>query len=180
MGGIESESEVVSDSATPWTVAYHAPPSMGFPGKGTGVGCHCLLQRIFLTRGLNLGLLHCRQTFYHLSHQGSQVILALGRLIKSKLHVRTEKWLQPKIRTLGRSISVRWNEEMMVRRRSEIYTVWKEILAKLRVLEKPWIHNLAISLKIDMTRNIYHMIKMYTQKVRDIMYVKTHRGSPLR
>ena len=26
----ESESEVVSDSATPWTVAHQAPPSMGF------------------------------------------------------------------------------------------------------------------------------------------------------
>ena len=29
-GGMENESEVVTDSATPWTVAYHAPPSMGF------------------------------------------------------------------------------------------------------------------------------------------------------
>ena len=33
-----------------------------FPGKKTGVGCHFLLQGIFLTQGLNLGLLHCRQT----------------------------------------------------------------------------------------------------------------------
>ena len=30
--------------ATPWTVAYQAPPSMEFPGKSTGVGCHFLLQ----------------------------------------------------------------------------------------------------------------------------------------
>ena len=30
------------------------------PGKNTGVGCHALLQRIFLTPGSNLGLLHCR------------------------------------------------------------------------------------------------------------------------
>ena len=30
--------------ATAWTVAYQAPPSMGFPGKNTGVGWHCLLQ----------------------------------------------------------------------------------------------------------------------------------------
>ena len=28
-----------------------------FPGKNTGVGCHFLLQRIFLTQGLNLHLL---------------------------------------------------------------------------------------------------------------------------
>ena len=33
--------------------------------------CHVLLQGIFLTQGLNPGLPHCRQTLYHLSHQGS-------------------------------------------------------------------------------------------------------------
>ena len=42
-----------------------------FPGKSTRVGCHFLLQRIFPTQGLNLGLPHCRQTLYRLSHQGS-------------------------------------------------------------------------------------------------------------
>ena len=53
--------------ATPWTVAYQAPPSMGFPGKGSGVGCHFLLQRIFLTQGSDphlLCLLHCRRILY--------------------------------------------------------------------------------------------------------------------
>ena len=37
--------------ATPRTVAQWAPPSMGFPDKNTGVGCHFLLQGIFLTQG---------------------------------------------------------------------------------------------------------------------------------
>ena len=32
--------------ATPWTAAYQAPLSMDFPGKSTGVGCHCLLREI--------------------------------------------------------------------------------------------------------------------------------------
>ena len=41
------------------------------PGKSSGVGGHFLLQGIFLTQGLNPGLLHCRQVLYHLSHQGS-------------------------------------------------------------------------------------------------------------
>ena len=41
-----------------------------FPGKSTGVGCHFLLQGIFLTQGSNPGLLHCRQMLYPLSHQG--------------------------------------------------------------------------------------------------------------
>ena len=35
------------------------------------MGCHFLLQGIFPTQGSNLGLPHCRQTLYHLSHQGS-------------------------------------------------------------------------------------------------------------
>ena len=39
------------------------------PGKNTGVGSHSLLQRIFLTQGSNLGLPHCRQILYCLSHQ---------------------------------------------------------------------------------------------------------------
>ena len=38
-----------------------------------GVGCHPLLQGIFLTQGPNLCLLHCRKTLYHLSHQGSHM-----------------------------------------------------------------------------------------------------------
>ena len=41
------------------------------PGKNTGVGCHSLRQGIFPTQGSNPGLLHCRQTLYHLSYQGS-------------------------------------------------------------------------------------------------------------
>ena len=34
-----------------------------FPGKNTGGDCHSLLQGIFLTQGLNLGLLNCRRIF---------------------------------------------------------------------------------------------------------------------
>ena len=34
------------------------------PGKYTGVGCHFLLQGIFLTQGSNPGLLHFRQILY--------------------------------------------------------------------------------------------------------------------
>ena len=41
------------------------------PGKCIGVGCHSLLQGIFLTQGLNACFLHCMQILYHLSHQGS-------------------------------------------------------------------------------------------------------------
>ena len=46
-------------------------------GKNTGVGCHSLLQQIFLIKGSNLGLLHCRQILYHLSHQGSPMFIEM-------------------------------------------------------------------------------------------------------
>ena len=74
----ESESEkrsrsVVSNSLRPHGLQIISLLcSWDFLGKNTGVGCHFLLQEIFPTQGLNLGLPHCRQTLYHLSHQGSQ------------------------------------------------------------------------------------------------------------
>ena len=39
---------------TPWAVAARLVCPWDFPGKNTGVGCHFLLQRIFLTQGLNI------------------------------------------------------------------------------------------------------------------------------
>ena len=54
---------------TLWTIAHQSPLSMGSPDKNTGVGSHSLLQEIFLTQGLNLARLHCRQIIYCLSHQ---------------------------------------------------------------------------------------------------------------
>ena len=58
-----------------WVVSYSCEPKdcsqllcpWDFPAKYTGVGCHFLLQGIFLT----LHLQHCRWFLYHLSHQGS-------------------------------------------------------------------------------------------------------------
>ena len=44
-----------------------------FPGKNPGVGCHFFLQGIFLTQVSNLGLPHCRQILYYLSHQTKQI-----------------------------------------------------------------------------------------------------------
>ena len=43
----------------------------GSLGKNIGVGCHFLLQGIFLTQGLNPGGLHCRPFPYQLSYEGS-------------------------------------------------------------------------------------------------------------
>ena len=56
---------------TPWAVACQLLCPWNYLGKNTGVGSHSLLQGVFPTQGLNSGLLYCRQTLYHLSHQGS-------------------------------------------------------------------------------------------------------------
>ena len=56
---------------TPWTVAYQAPPSMGFSRQECWSGLPFLLQGIFPTQGSNMGLPHCRRMLYHLSHQGN-------------------------------------------------------------------------------------------------------------
>ena len=63
---------VVSDSLGPhglWPTRLLCP--WDFSGKDNGVGCHFLLQGVFLTQGLNLGLPHCRQILYPLDPQGS-------------------------------------------------------------------------------------------------------------
>ena len=39
------------------------------PGQNTGVGCHSLLQGIFLIQSLHPGVLHCSQILYFLSHR---------------------------------------------------------------------------------------------------------------
>ena len=63
---------------TPQTVAHQAPLPCpwDFPGKNTGVDCCFVLQGIFLTQGSNLGLPHCRQILYHLSHQESPLFFS--------------------------------------------------------------------------------------------------------
>ena len=53
-----------------------SPPGSSVMGysKNTGVGCHSLLQGIFLTQGLNSYLLHWQADPLPLSHLGSPVI----------------------------------------------------------------------------------------------------------
>ena len=61
--------------ATPWTVAYQVSPSMEFSRQEYWSALPFLFPRgIFPTQELNWGLLYCRQTLHHLSHQGSPTI----------------------------------------------------------------------------------------------------------
>ena len=45
------------------------------PGKNPGVGCHFLLQGIFLTQGSNPSLLHRRPNLYQLSYERSPCLI---------------------------------------------------------------------------------------------------------
>ena len=55
-------------SETLRTVAFQAPLSMKFSRKKTRVGCHFLLQWIFLTQGSKSHLLHWQADSLPLSH----------------------------------------------------------------------------------------------------------------
>ena len=55
---------------TPWTVAYQAPPSMGFYRKEYWNGLPFPSPGDLPDPGSNPGLPHCRQILYHLNHQG--------------------------------------------------------------------------------------------------------------
>ena len=62
---------VVSDSATPWTVARQTPLSMESSGQVYWSGSPLASLGDHLDPGMEPGLLHCRQVLYHLSRRGS-------------------------------------------------------------------------------------------------------------
>ena len=55
----------------PWTVAYQAPPSMGFSRQESWSGLPFPSPEDLPDPGIEPGLPHCRQALYRLSHQGS-------------------------------------------------------------------------------------------------------------
>ena len=72
-GGVGLVAKSCPTLATPWTVACQALCPWDSPGRNTGVGCHSLLQGIFLTQESNPGLLPPRQILYWLSYEGSPI-----------------------------------------------------------------------------------------------------------
>ena len=58
------------------------PHGLGFSRQEFGVGCHFLLQGIFLTQGLNLSLLHWQTDSLPLSHL---LLLLLSRFSRVQL-----------------------------------------------------------------------------------------------
>ena len=89
---------VLSDYATPWTVACKALCPRNFPGKNTGVGCHLFLPPgTLLDPGSNphfLHLLHWRADSLPLSHPRSPIVMFAYVLISpSSQWALPEQWL---------------------------------------------------------------------------------------
>ena len=84
---------VMSDSVTPWTVAGLLCPC-DFPGKNTGVGCHLLLQGIFLPQRSILGLLQLARVFFTTEpiHTFIESISVDNFYVKSSLKIQLEKF----------------------------------------------------------------------------------------
>ena len=75
MGGGGLVAKLCPTLATPYLQPARLLCPCNSPGKNTGVGCHVLLQGIFLNPESNPGLLHCRQILYQLS-QSTETLVA--------------------------------------------------------------------------------------------------------
>ena len=93
-------SESVNHSVVSYSLCFHGLESARLlcprnsPGNITGMGCHSLLQGIFLTWGLNPGLLQCRQIICCLSHQGSPPTSIQTGNCHRPLHILNHELLQ--------------------------------------------------------------------------------------
>ena len=64
-----------------WPASLLCPWNL--PGKNTGVGCHFLLQRVFPTQILNLGLLHWQVILYHCANwEAIYIYIYIYKIIK--------------------------------------------------------------------------------------------------
>ena len=80
------------------------------------MGCHSLLQGIFPTRGSNPGLLHCRQTLYHLNRSlisGSMMPPVLLSFFKVALAIQGLLWFHTNFQIV-QSIPVKYAIEILI------------------------------------------------------------------
>ena len=73
---LKRETEVLAAQSYPTLLPCGLEPAMllcpwNSSGQNNRVGCHSLLQGHLPDPEIKLGLLHCRQILYHLSHQGN-------------------------------------------------------------------------------------------------------------
>ena len=86
-------------SVTPWTVAHQFLCPWDSPGQNIGVGCHAVLQGIFLTQGSNSVLLHCRLTLYHSGKPPNFYIFKCSQEVEERISS-----VSPKVKMIGEAI----------------------------------------------------------------------------
>ena len=92
-----------------------SPPGSSVHGdstsKNTGMGCHALLQRIFLTQGSNPGLPLCRRILYPATtvKKAQPLVDLFGFLRHHKSYLAIE--LQPFYQVIGEIASFEWYPE---------------------------------------------------------------------
>ena len=98
---------VVSDSLRPCGLYLPGSSVRGILQAripNTGASCHSLLQGIFPTQRSNLGLLHCRQILYLLSHQrvsGSHVLIFLNSFLSQQA---LSSWKPQEVKASGAAL----------------------------------------------------------------------------
>ena len=106
------------------------------PGKNTGVGCHALLQGVFPTKGVNVGLPPCRRILHHLSHKGSPRILEWVAYPFSRGSF--QPWNQTRVSCIAEGFFTLWatrealisyiptqNKKFKVLKEKKTFLVWK-------------------------------------------------------
>ena len=132
---------------TPWTVAHRAFLSREFSRKNTGVDSHSLLQGIFPTQVLNLGLQHCMQTLYPLSHQGR--VFQINEWIEMK-SVRTHLEID--------LLPVVWISHLIFKEIISIYWLWWQFIDQ-------WFHPIYVNLS-----NMLFLSFSWTYKCLDFLH----------
>ena len=138
--------------ATPWTVAYQAPPSMGFSRQEYWSGLPFPFPGIFLTQGLNPGLSHCRQTLYCLSHQHSYTLTVKNQ--KEKLRNQSHSRLQHKIKYLGKNL-LKETKELYIENYKTLMKEIKDNVNRWREIPYCWVGRINIvKMTILQTENL--------------------------
>ena len=128
--------EVMSDSLWPCGlyVACQASPSMRFSKQEYWSWLPFPSPGIFLTQGSNLGLPHCRQILYCLSHQGSsQTIQTIVHYSLRIYRTRKEWFFHPYFKKAEKST----NSEIVLESTSRSHRVAKQpCLRKMHICRK--------------------------------------------
>ena len=140
------------------------------PGKNFGVGCHFLLQRIFLTQESNRSLLNCRQTLYRLSYEGSLCLLLMFPAAVKVLHSicqqiwKTQQWPQDWKRSIFIPIPKKSNaKECSNHHTITLISHTSKVMLKIlhTRLQQPWTMNFQM-FKLDLVKAEEPEIKLPT------------------